>query len=223
MKMKLKNLKFDSELLALRKINVFFVSRYRQAMREGAKFPPIVVTEDNRVVSGNHRLTAYLEEYGEEKEINVIVKKFDSRKDEIEFFAKENIKHGYALEGIQRKLIAKKLSDLGMDEEEIARVFNVSALRIKKWGEEFIAVIGDKKGEPAKTTFMPVKRGAENIEQMTAKQYEAHMARDIGMPIIAHITQLEKWINDGWVDLKDEAVFNAIKNLQKAVDKLFEK
>jgi hypothetical protein len=61
-----------------------------QAMRNGAQFPPPIVDETNRIISGNHRVTSYCQEYGSEHEIDVIVESFPDEAAVIRKFAEEN-------------------------------------------------------------------------------------------------------------------------------------
>ena len=75
MKAKLSTLVVAEWAVELRSLDMFMVSRYRQAMRIGAQFPALIVDKQTReIISGNHRYTAALEEYGEDHLIDVTIK-----------------------------------------------------------------------------------------------------------------------------------------------------
>ena len=132
--------------------------------------------------------------------------------------SKENMAHGLQLEGVQRRMIARKLFELGDTAEDIAKLFNVAPRRLELWGAKTVAVIGDKSGKSQKTTILPIKRGAENVSEMTEEQYAAHMQRDLGVSILKHIEQLAEWIENGWVDFEDAETKNAMKKLLKLLN-----
>jgi hypothetical protein len=195
MKLKLKQVNQDQNLLSIRPVNTVFVSRYRQAYRQGAGFPPITIDQHKMIVSGNHRYAALLAEFGEEHEIEVVQKKFKTDRDRLEFFANENTKHGNALDGISKKRISLALIKEGATQEDIARIFDVSVKRVISWGGNSVMVeIGKGKTEP-----MPAKRGLEATRPMTKIQYKEHIKADRGVPITSLTGQLMRWLRNGFV------------------------
>ena len=218
---KLSSLKLDENLLRLRKINVFTVNRYRQNYREGAIFPDMIVeAKSMRVISGNHRYKAMAEEYGLNHKVNVRLVSFNSERDAIEFFAKENIEHGEPLTGISRRLIALELGRQGASSEDVARLFNVSVKRIMDWSGHSVMVIGErqKSGSPKPMDRqMPVKYGLP-MERVTETFYKSHIKADRGVSVVSQATQLSRWLNNGDVNCFDKESVSALKSLQEAIN-----
>ena len=184
MKVKVGELKFDPELLELRPINLWVVSKYKQAMREGAKFPKIAIDPDGFIVAGNHRVTSYLEEFGEDYTIEAERVSFASPCERIEYFAKDNAEHGLPLESIEKKRITAKLLNLGSTAEIVAGIFGVSVKRVEEWAGLTVCVVGNV-GAPGtiKTReFMPLKNGSAHMagEEVTREEYDQHNECDLG-------------------------------------------
>ena len=146
MKIEVGELKFSDELLSLRPINPYFVSRYRLAMRNGDVFPKIIINKATKeIICGNHRVKAYIDEFGEDYILDVEVRDFTDESSIIKCFALDNSKHGEALTDFQRRSIALKLSNLGTTPEEIAKIFGVAVKNVFKWGEQSVFVVGNAK------------------------------------------------------------------------------
>lgn len=213
MKIPIKDIKQSEEILEIRRVNPVFVSRYRQAMREGDEFPPIVVTPENVAVAGNHRLGAYSQEYPETHKIECIVKEFDSKADMIAFAVQDNARHGNPLDGISRKRAILKLIELGKKEDEVASLIGVSVKRITELAGQHVVVRGSGK--------KPVKRGLEHMAGKTVSksQYKSHDKRDRAMNIVSQCEQITRWLENGWVDMECEENKTALINLGKKIDK----
>jgi hypothetical protein len=211
MKIKLKNLNENRAILEIRNVNPLFVSRYRQAMRGGSKFPPIIIDRKTKqVVSGYHRRDAYSLEYGKDHIIEVIAKTYANEAEKIEEAIRENITHGNPLDGISRRRAALKLAELGRDAEAISRLLGVSVNRVEKMGHQTVVVRG---------TIKPVKRGLENMHGMnvTTAQYKEHIQADRGIPALSSIKQLTRWFINGWVST-DEKTLEAVIELQSQIE-----
>jgi hypothetical protein len=196
-KLKLNQISTDQGLLSLRTVNPVFVSRYRQAYRNGADMPLITVDDKNVVTSGNHRYQAMLEEFGKDHEITVYCEKFKSERARLEYFTKENATHGNPLDGISKKRIAMALIKTGAQAEEVARLFNVAVQKVEAWGNNCVMVtIGGGKAEP-----QPLKRGPEVEPGTTIKntQYREHVKSDMGISPAGLAYQLIRWLQNGWI------------------------
>lgn len=213
MKKQLSELKQSEQILEIRKVNPVFVSRYRQAMREGDKFPPLIIDQDNVIISGNHTFEAYLDEYGEDHEVEVNQQKFKDDADRIETAIKENARHGNPLDGISRKRAILKLIELGRKEEKIASLLGCSVKRIISMAGQHVIVRGNGK--------KPVKKGLEHLSGKTVskKQYEEHSSRDRAMDVSSQCEQLIRWLDNGWVDLDSPENIEALQNLAEAIAK----
>lgn len=222
MKRKATELTIDENLTEMRPINAYFVSRYRQAMRNGAKFPAVIIEKGtNRIVSGNHRVTAYIQEFGDDVQIEVKEKEFASESELLRFFAEENSSHGNPLSGWSEKSIAQKLLELGDDPQEIGRVLNIPVSKVKKIGGLNVWVIGsDDKKE-----MKPVKHGLEHMAGHTVqnKEYETHKNHDRGVPARQQVDQLIRWIDSGWIDWENEYTYKSFQLLYNRLDKIMSK
>ena len=213
---KIKELNTCEDVLRIRPVNAFFVSRYRQAMRNGDQFPPLIVEKGtNRIVAGNTRYEAYLAEYGEEKAVPCILKSYASPAELIEDAVRDNAKHGNPLDGISRRRAALRLAELGRDHEAIARLLGVSCKQVHEWGGQVVIVRGTKAPQP-------VKRGLEHMsgQKVSVDNYKTHIKTDRGVPIAQQAKQLSRWIRNGWVDMTDPKTSAAIGELKEAIETL---
>lgn len=213
MKKKISELEQSKHILEIRKVNPVFVSRYRQAMRKGDQFPPLIISEDNVIVSGNHRYEAYSAEYPEDHKIECEVREFENEAEMIATAIKENAKHGNPLDGISRKRAVLKLIELGKSEEDVANLLGCSVKRVMTMAGQHVIVRGNGK--------KPVKKGLEHLSGKTVskKQYEEHNSRDRAMNVSSQCEQLIRWLDNGWVDMDEPENIEALKNLGESIDK----
>ena len=224
MKVKIIELKFDDELLELRPLDTHGVSKYRQAMREGAKFPKIVIDDTNTIVAGNHRVTAYREEFGDNYIVDADRVSFDSPRARIEYFAKDNATHGLPLASIEKKRITLKLLGLGSSAESLASMFGVSVKRIEEWAGFTVCVIGNV-GAPGTVTtreYLPLKKGSESmaVEEVTKAEYEQHNDSDLGYEDYFLADYLASRLRRGWVNFDDDRTAESLRNLRKEINKV---
>lgn len=219
MKTKLEDLIFDQRLLRLRPLNLAVISNYRQAYRAGNIFPkPIIEKSTNIIVSGNHRVSAMIEEYGKSHAVEVIAKDYKNEAELLKEFAKENSSHGMPLAGYSKKEITLKLLSYGEQQEEIASIFGVSVKKIIEWGGLTVIVRGNK----GKKEYHAVKRGLEHLagEEIEFAKYETHRKHDRGIPVWSQANQITRWIQDGWVDMNDPKTMTALTSLYNELIKL---
>lgn len=223
MKVKVSDLRFSDELLELRPINLWVVSKYRQAMREGAKFPRIVIDDKKTIIAGNHRVTAYKQEYGDDYTIDAEVKTFATPREMVEYFARDNATHGLPLEGIEKKRITAKLFDLGADAESIASIFGVAVKRVEEWAGLTVCVVGNvvAPGAIKHIEHMPVKKGSEHMAgvEVTKQEYEDHNDSDLGLEDYVLADCLTARIKRGWLDINDDRTVQSIKRLRNELNK----
>jgi hypothetical protein len=224
MKIKVGELKFDPELLYLRPIDVHGVSKYRQAMREGAKFPKIVVDSTNTIIAGNHRVTAYRQEFGDDYIIEAEKITFASPRERIEYFAKDNSVHGLPLAAIEKKRIASKLIGLGSSTESIASMFGVAVKRVEEWVGMTVCVIGNA-GAPGTIVtreYLPLKQGSSHMagEEVSKAEYAEHNESDLGLEDYVIADHLASRLRRGWVDFNDDKTAEALRNLRKEINRI---
>ena len=216
----LSELKPDEKLLSIRKVNKMIVSKYRQNYREGCVFPLMIIEQGTkRIVSGNHRYAAMLAEYGKEHKVTVIVKKYESEKDVLIDFAKENATHGYAIDGLPKKLLILELSKNGATNQEISKIFNISIRRIEELGSGMVNVIvgGSEEDGNIEIEQRPVKRGFEPPRSISMKEYNDHRTRDCGLPLGQKTNELIRWLS-GDLIIRNEINTMKIEDLKTACD-----
>jgi hypothetical protein len=218
MKIKLNQLTESEEILGIRPVNDVIVSQYRQAMRAGAKFPPLIVEKIGKqfqIIAGNHRFGAYVAEYGEDHEVETDVRRYKTDADRIEDAIRDNSKHGLRLDSITRKRVVCRLSQLGRSSESIAQLLHVSVKRIEDMGGMTVVVRGQKNPQP-------IKHGLEHLAgtSVTETQYKEHTAADRGVPAYTQAKQLTRWIRNGWVNMEDPKTATAIAELREVIETL---
>lgn len=213
-KVRVGDLVMDENLLALRPLNIFFVGLYRQHYREGVDMGrPLVERGTNRVVCGNHRVTALLQEFGPDHKEAVDYRKFKDEREVLEVFTLSNVAHGNALSGFSRRQISLKLLDYGATKEEIARMFGIAVRRIEEWGGVVVGVL-----DGSRTGLAPAKRGMPAGTKMTSEQYQEHMRKDRAISVHSQAEQLTRWITNGWVRPDDARSMEALARLAGAIN-----
>jgi hypothetical protein len=223
-------LSIDPGLVRLRPINAVFVGRYRQAYRSGKDLGQIVVDADNMVVvSGNHRVTAMLEEYGPKHEATVVFKKYKNRRELLQEFTQANLSHGIPLSGSSRRAITLELIKTGATSEEVAQLFGVAVNRVTEWAGMTVLVVGNQKmmksNAKAETSpkpvsggeYMPIKKGIEPGITMNQAQYNTHWAKDRGVSAYTQSEQIQRWLRNGWIKKEDD---KTLKSLERLYDEL---
>jgi hypothetical protein len=218
MKLKLNQIYAWDDLLEIRPVNDVIVSQYRQAMRAGANFPPVVVEKVGkrfRLIAGNHRANGYVQEYGDEHEIEAEIRKYDTDADRIEDAIRDNSKHGLRLDGITRKRVICRLSQLGRSPESIATLLLVSVKRVEELGGMTVVIRGNQHPQP-------IKHGLDHMAGtvVTAAQYKEHSVADRGVPVVQQAKQLARWIRNGWVNMDDPKTAAAIAELKEVIETL---
>ena len=213
MKLKLSQLHQNKEIAALRPVNKLIVSQYQHHYREGAEFPPIVVTRVGKhydVVSGYHRRQMYLNVHKGNHAVEVLVRTYADTGEMIADAARENLTHGYAMDGITRRRYVLALCAQGWTAKQLSELFKINITRIEKMGSEYVFVQGEAK---------PVKGNLRHLvgTKMSAKNYEAHIVRDTGVSVFSMADQLTRCLTNNLINRKSE---RDIMSLRKLTDSL---
>jgi len=203
-KVRIGKLVVDPKLIELRPINLVYVSRYRQSYRMGAAIPPLIVEKGtSRIISGNHRFTAMMQEFGPDHKTEVIYKNFENELEVLKEFTRENAAHGYPLDGITRKRLVAAMLDLGAPIDEVSKLLNVPVRSLEAWGQHFVAILG----ADGTQRLAPVKRGFPAVQTaITPQLYEQHKRADRGLKVEELVGQLLRWLKNGWIEPKEEVV-----------------
>jgi len=197
--------------VGIRKVDMFVVSRYRQAMRVGNVFPEILYDQKTKeVVSGNHRLTAYLAEYGEDHDVPAKPVRFKTHRQRLEMFARENATHGEPMDGFTKQKLGVALMLEGANAADVAALFGVPVHKVESWGGRTVIVNGAAK--PVKASVDP-----DIVTKMTVEQYEEHDRKDRGNGFVQNVRQVTRHLKNGWVDWTDDGCVAALKELHKTL------
>ena len=215
-KMKVGDIHFDLELIEIRPINSYVINQYRQTIRSGKSMGTLIVDKKSKCfISGNHRGTAYLEEFGPDHILEVEVINFKSRLEILEKFVEENIAHGQPMSGFTKKCVLRALQAEGMAPTEIANLFGVAVKRLEVWGKLNVIVIGDDGVERVK----PAKRGMKSGTPMKQNQYNTHVKKDRGMSIFTQAEQITRWLEGNFINIECVRTMEALAALQKELNK----
>ena len=212
------SLKFYKYLLDMRPIDEHVVSRYRQSMRVGEVFPPLVVDiKTNRVISGNHTLAAFLEEYGKNKPIAVELHSFKDPEDILTVFAQKNVGHGLQLTGFTCKAITQAMVGIKMTHAQIAQILHMPMSKIVNMAGELVMVIGSNKNGIKYRKLLPVKNGLDHMvgQAMTQAVYDEHVEKDMGVDASQLVDQLYRWVDHNLIDRTDANIVNALVSLRR--------
>lgn len=134
--LKLSEVKIDENLYPRMSANHFIVSRYFNAMKAGAKFPPIVVAQTDRgnvLIDGRHRLEA--SRGCKETHIQAEVKIGMTDREIYLEAVKTNMVHGKQFSTQEVTQIAVTLKDMDMSLNEISEIIRIPADKLN----EFVA------------------------------------------------------------------------------------
>ena len=219
---KLKDLKRNKKFLELRKVNDVFVGRYRQAYREGAIFPLMIVdVKNNEIVSGNHRYAALLAEFGPDHVVKVLHKSYKNEKERLIEFARENASHGNPIGTFTKKLITSELLKMGATPEELSRIWNISVLRLENWmgvdnPHNVVVITGT--GKKQKTVVKPIKNKTYILpedKEITETVYKEHVRADMAVSVYNLCMQLIRHLKQDWINPNERGV---LRELNTAIE-----
>ena len=184
-----------------------------QAIKTGAKIPPIVVAKvDNKpnvLIDGLHRLEAY-KKLGKEE----ILAEDLGTMSHIEAFAeavKRNITHGKRLSFVEKLLAYKKLKDGNWSVEKISGVLYIPKVELKEYVAKRIVI--DNTGEEV-VLRAPVKHlvGIEKVGDMSEQKIFASQSQ---LNIIQQLTII---LENDWLDTKNESVMDSLTKLKVLIE-----
>ncbi len=217
-KVKLMDIVVDPTI-QVREVENHTVSKYAQAMKAGAKFPPMLLeSKTNRLVCGNHRYYAYKSAFGPEQEVAVEYKLFDNEADLIRHAASDNARHGRPLDTWDQKRIAIRLAGHGDSAEAIADVLAVPAAKVEQWAGMTVIVIG-KQGKRKLKNVEPVKHGMEHMagQPVEAQAYAEHERHDPGIPVKNMAAVITRHLTNGWIAANDPKTIDNLEALYTAL------
>ena len=205
--------------IQVREVEPYTVGHYAQAMKIGAKFPPLILEKKtNRCVCGNHRYFAYKRAFEPETLVPVTFREFANEAEIIRLAATDNSHHGKPLDTWDMKRVVIRLRDLGDTVEDVAKILSVPVKKIEKWAGLTVVVIGKNKTKYS----APVKHGLEHLagRTVTVAEYNLHKAHDYGNSVKNMAAIITRHINNGWIDIEDTKTMDNLVVLHDAISGL---
>ena len=221
------NIKLDSMLKHIRKEDGWIISKYADNMKNGVKFPPILVnSKTDMIVDGLLRYKAFRRAYGTSTKIEVEYKLFKDDESVIVAFINANKIHGYLLSQKSKAMAMKYLVDLyGYDNKKLSKLFGVSITGIKSvLGRTILAIDGTANVRTKIKDKLPyyMGKGAEValVKNNTVPYGDIVKYDDMNsaMDPLELMDQLIEYITSGFFKSTDKEILVKIKELVKVLD-----
>lgn len=147
------------------------VAKMREALRSGFPLPPIIANaKDYRIVDGFHRTQAHLDVFGDDAEVEAILKDYESEKEMFLEAGATNHHHGLPMSPKDRAHFISKCRRLKIPWPAIAEALNMNPDTVKEFVKKRTA-----KTEDGQT--IPLSRGSEALAGKTLTPVQEHYAR----------------------------------------------
>jgi hypothetical protein len=188
-KMKAIELVFDWNLWPRHNINVLDstnVTQMKVSLESGYSLPPVIANKaDKRLIDGFHRTKAYLDVYGDDAEIDVILEEHDDDASILLRSGTLNAVQGLKLSPKDRAHFSIKCKNLGVSAGEIAKALNMNVAKF----EDFIArrtATVEATGEE-----VPLSNGSKSLAGKSLNEEEENFRRSsTGLIPSAYISML---------------------------------
>jgi hypothetical protein len=216
-KIALNELKLIPELQEIRPTDGATVERYKQALRQGDRFPDLVVTQDNQLVSGYHRREAYAGVHGEDYTVECTVLHFDSLVEMLTFAIRENVRHGRPIDQQERSRAMIRMLKFGLSEQSLAELFRCSIRSVEQVSDITVVKRGAKDPvplSPKPTTIAAAPEPPAPVTETDVKALATEITPTSGKRIAELVSELSGCLRKGWVDHKDPALMKALAQLE---------
>ena len=214
-KVPLASLTFDYTLFPRGQVDSQNVTYIREAIRAGAKLPPIVVCKKTRrVVDGFHRGKAYRMEFGDHVKVEIVEKTYKGDKDLFIDACALNGAHGRALTTFDRSHIVVTAKTLGIDMDSVATALNMTTAKLTSLAVDRSAQVN---GDSVRT--IPIKRTIRHMRgrTMTRPQEEANRKLS-GMNQVFYVNQIITLIESDLLNKEDEELLKQLRVLHELLD-----
>ena len=171
-KVKAIELIFDWNLWPRHKAEVLDQTNLRQlreALQAGNRFPPIIVSDDMRIIDGFHRTRAVLDVLGEEGKLDAEVRHYENEAAMfLEAAALNN--HGLKLCPLDRAFVFLKARKMKIPEPAIAIALGMTQEKLK-------AFIAKRSAKTQNGEVIPLPGGAMNLAGKVLTESQEHYAR----------------------------------------------
>jgi hypothetical protein len=203
----------DFELYPREKLDPFNLSGLREALRAGAKFPPVILDRaTNRASDGFHRATATRLERGEDELIEVEFRDYPSNAALFEEAMLLNSRHGARLSSRDRTRCALLARELGISDAKTASLLQIRPEKLEQKLTIGVATSPDDKIVPIKAAAVPHLAAVRLTPRQTVG-----IERSSGHPIRVHIYQLRNALAQDLVNTADLELLHSLGELQAAI------
>ena len=217
-RMKLSELVMDFSIYPRASLDSQHVSYLREADDAGFKLPPVVVeAKSKRIVDGFHRVKMYRAHYGDDYEIEVLLKSYPNDRELLLDSIRYNAHHGRTLSRYDRTHCITLAAEMKIPEAELASALSI---RVEKIGELRVGRTGELKiGNTIKTIALKRTIGHMAGLRLNKGQQEVN-ERLGGMNQVFYVNQIIMLIQSGLLNTADENLMAKIADLRRLLDGL---
>lgn len=180
------------------------IARMRESLRSGFPLPPVIVNKaDMRVIDGFHRVTAVLNVYGDDAEIEADLREYDTEAAMFLAAGVANMHHGLTMNGKDRAHFILRCRKYKYPWETIAEALHMDKSKMKEFVEKRSA--RTQSGE-----VIAIPGGCENLSQaagvVLTKEQECHVTRRPGGAIEMYIAMLLNALRADAVELSESNI-----------------
>lgn len=200
--LRLDDLVIDYDVYPRHAIDRVHVAGLARAIEAGEQLPPLIVDRrSKRVVDGFHRAAAHRQRFGDQAQVEVELRDYETEADLIEDAVRLNARHGRRLDAQDQVRSALMLERLGRDTNRIAVALSTTPARVEQLKAKIVVVEGQP--IPAK----PIARLAEagRPRELTAEQATV-MRSSSGHGFAQACRQMTREIKSGLVEMTPEHV-----------------
>lgn len=181
------------------------ITRMKQALRAGIQLPPITVDKKtNRVADGFHRVRSVLSVFGDDAEIDAIIKDFKNDAEILIESGKLNAAHGLPMSPLDRAHFAIKARKMKVPMPIIAEALGTDKDRLQKFLDTRIAK--NKSGEN-----IALPNGASSLAGKVLTNEQESLIKGInGMKAASNATILLNELKSGAFVIKDSFIKSLI-------------
>lgn len=214
--LKIKDIKVEKELYPRRGLDWTTTARYHNAMKAGAKFPPVVVGVLNGIaylIDGAHRIQALKGLKIEKVEAELL--RIKDRKQLYKEAVKRNSSHGKPFTTQEVTGIIMKLEALKVPKAEISQMVGIPIEKVVPFvAKRATLAYGEKNAFPLKKTLSPLA-GTEQDEEVEEKQRTFAGISQLGL-----LRNLNSILENNWLEITDKNIVKELIKLRKLMDSL---
>ena len=192
------------------------LARMKEALKSGFTLPPILVSKkDLRIVDGFHRTRAILDVFGDNAEIDAVLKDYESDADMFLEAGATNHHHGLPMSPKDRAHFISRCRKYKITWPAIAQALNMDAAKVKEFVTNRTA-----KAVSGETIPLPASASKQYAGKQLNEQEEHYVRTETGYggPSM-HVSILINAIRAGSIDMNVKTI-ERLKELRQLIDDL---